>query len=77
MDRIKDFQGVGNNRQPMVEVEVVPAMVNHLNPTSKPIVSASKFPAKCESSVALAVYDSAQDLGRPHPRALPQAHDTC
>ncbi|KZT74443.1 ribonuclease III [Daedalea quercina L-15889] len=45
-DRIKDFQGLKNNRQPMVEVEVVPAMINHLNPTLKPTISAAKFPAK-------------------------------
>ncbi|KAH9843805.1 uncharacterized protein C8Q71DRAFT_698068 [Rhodofomes roseus] len=46
MDRIKDFQGLQNNRQPMVEVEVVPAMSNNLNPTAKPIVTGSKVPPK-------------------------------
>ena len=32
----------------MVQVEVVPTMINHLNPTSKPFIPSSKNPAKCE-----------------------------
>ena len=32
----------------MVQVEVVPTMINHLNPTSRPFIPSSKNPAKCE-----------------------------
>ncbi|KAH9938657.1 ribonuclease III domain-containing protein [Fomitopsis serialis] len=46
MDRIKDFPGLQNIRQPMVEVEVVPTMINNLNPTSRTVTTGSKFPAK-------------------------------
>ncbi|KAH9947264.1 hypothetical protein B0H21DRAFT_345297 [Amylocystis lapponica] len=44
--RRKGFEGLKNYDQPMIEVSLVPSVVNNLNPTSAPSIPASKTPAK-------------------------------
>ena len=43
----KGLQSLEKFDQPIIEVSKVPAIQNHLNPTSKPPCNPSKSPAKC------------------------------
>ena len=45
--RIKDFQGIEDEKQPMIEVKVIPAPVNNLHPTSGPPTASNRPPLKC------------------------------
>ncbi|PSR73594.1 hypothetical protein PHLCEN_2v10513 [Hermanssonia centrifuga] len=44
--RRKDFEGLNNENQPLIEVSLVPPAVNALSPTSKPAAAHTKYPAK-------------------------------
>ncbi|THH00410.1 hypothetical protein EW026_g2116 [Hermanssonia centrifuga] len=44
--RRKDFEGLNNDNQPLIEVSLVPPAVNALSPTSKPVAAHTKYPAK-------------------------------
>ncbi|RDX53098.1 hypothetical protein OH76DRAFT_1344263 [Lentinus brumalis] len=44
--RIKDFQGLDDEKQPMIEVKVIPAPVNNLHPTSGPPTPPGRAPLK-------------------------------
>ena len=45
--RRKGFESLQKYDQPLVEVSKVPAVQNHLNPTSRPATTSTKSPAKC------------------------------
>ncbi|GBE79140.1 hypothetical protein SCP_0203370 [Sparassis crispa] len=42
----KGFEGLKIHKQPIIEVSPVPVVTNYLTPTAKPLLSASKLPAK-------------------------------
>ncbi|CCM05650.1 uncharacterized protein FIBRA_07880 [Fibroporia radiculosa] len=44
--RIKDFQGLKNEKQPLLEVAVAPPAINYLNPVLRPLLQSSKAPPK-------------------------------
>jgi endoribonuclease Dicer len=45
--RRKGFEGLQKYDQPLIEVSKVPTVLNHLNPTSRPVTTSTKSPAKC------------------------------
>ncbi|OJT13342.1 Dicer-like protein 1 [Trametes pubescens] len=47
--RRKDFPGLEDEKQPMVEVSAVPAVTNNLHPMSTPPTPPTKAPLKCTS----------------------------
>jgi len=52
--RRKDFEGLHDYGQPIIEVSKVPNMLNRLNPTSRELTSSVKMPAKCMCAIGLA-----------------------
>lgn len=49
--RRKGFEGLKDHRQPIIQVERVSPVENHLDPTSKPLTPPSKAPAKCMHAI--------------------------
>jgi endoribonuclease Dicer len=52
--RRKNFEGLQDNGQPIIEVSMVANTLNLLNPTSRELTSSTRTPAKCMSTTLIA-----------------------
>lgn len=55
--RRKGFEGLKDYDQPLIEVSKVPAVLNRLNPTSRPMTESTKSPAKCGIPIVVLMID--------------------
>lgn len=74
--RCKDFQGLDDVNQSMIEVNVVPGIVNNLHPTSAPPTPPAKLPLKCTFPPPY-LFETSFGNAPPRldPRTVPKIHD--